>query len=109
MRAAAKTIFKTLLLILVVAVAIPLARYHTVRPCGILEKELVRRIEEGAHDAREQAEDAAAAYGTEARDLARDVGDIVEGGAVGVAVAATRARVRRMSEFSCARELWKAR
>jgi len=107
MRTGIKTLLKTVLLILAVVVAIPLARYHTVRPCGILEKELVRQITEGAKDARAQAEDAAAAYGDQARDLARDVGEIVEGGAVGVGVAAARTRVRHMSELQCTRELWK--
>lgn len=101
-----KRLFKIVLLVLAALVAVPLTRYRTLHPCGMLERELVADIEREAQRAREGVERAAGEHSDEAGDLARDIGGVVEGAAVGVATGAVRARVRRMSAWECTQELW---
>jgi hypothetical protein len=100
-----KTLLKLVLVVGAVVAAVPVVSYRTVRPCGMLEKELVRRSERALAAARDSVREATAILGNEARDAADAVASSVEHLASSLAAGAAAAKVERMSARECAGEL----
>lgn len=100
-----KAALKIALVVVLVAVAIPVAKYRTVRPCGMLEKELVRRTERALQAARDSVREATTPLGDGAREAAAAVASTVGHLAVGLAAGAAAAKVERMSARECGAEL----
>jgi hypothetical protein len=104
-----KALFKLVVLLLVIAVAVPIAQYRTVKPCTMLRKELVWRTERQLRDAGQQAREGLDSANVELSEdteaLVGDIAGVVSDVAVGVAEGVATARVRRMSSGQCLREL----
>lgn len=96
---------KLLLALLALLVLVPLLRYRTLHPCGMLEKELMRQVEREIEETGAMARDRASEFGDQAEEVMEDVAPVVEDVATGVAQGVARARVRRMSTGQCVAEL----
>jgi hypothetical protein len=100
-----RALARVLLFILALLVLVPLIRYRTLSPCGMLEKELIRQAEQEIDEVGVMARDRASEFGDQAEEVVGDVGQVVEDVAGGVAHGLVRARVRRMSTRECVAEL----
>ena len=104
-----KTLAKLALLIVVVMIALPLVKYRTIKPCTMLKKERVERIQDGIESASEQARDAVAEHGERAERIVDDVSEALGGLADGLAERVAELEVDDMSTRQCVAELWKLR
>ena len=106
-----KMLIKLVLLVIIVAVAVPVLQYRTVSPCTMLKKEMVRQAEEGVRQAGEQVREgldsANIEVGEETERIAEDVAGAVGDLAVAITAGAAEAKVRRMSAGQCLKELWR--
>ena len=106
-----KTLIKLVVLVLIVAIAVPVVQYRTVKPCTMLKKEMVRQAEEGVRQAgdqaREELETADIELGEETEAIAEDIAGAVGDLAVAISSSAAEAKVRRMSPGQCLKELWR--
>jgi hypothetical protein len=96
---------KIIALILIVLFSVPVVRYRTVSPCGMLKKEHVERVERQVREVEEQALEQASAYGDEAEGVAEEVAGVVEDVTAGIAAGVAETKVRRMSTWECTKEL----
>lgn len=94
-------------LVLLVLIAVPLARYRSVDPCTMLQRELVTRAEREVRAARDSVHAATDGLGEDARRAADDVASTVGHLVVGVASGAVAAKVERMSTRECVAEMWR--
>jgi hypothetical protein len=90
---------------LVLALAVPVVSYRTVRPCEMLRRELVRDSERQLEAARDTVRRAAGALGEEAQDAADAVASTVQHLTAGLVAGAAAAKVEGMSAPACVREL----
>ena len=74
-----KTLAKIVVAVLVIAIAVPVVKYRTVRPCSMLEKERIERIRDSIESAGEDAQEAVAEHSERAERILEDVGDALEG------------------------------
>jgi hypothetical protein len=94
---------------LVLALAVPVVSYRTVRPCEMLRQELVRDSERKLEAARDTVRRAAGALGEEAQDAADAVASTVQHLTAGLVAGAAAAKVEGMSAPACVRELVRVR
>lgn len=104
-----KTALKVGLALVLVAAAIPLVTYRTVRPCEMLRQELVRQAERKLAAARDSVREASGALGEDAQEAVDAVASTVQHLTAGVVAGAAAAKVERMSTAECAAELVRAR
>lgn len=104
-----KTFLKVALAVVVVAVAVPIVTYRTVRPCEMLRKELVARAERKLEAARDSVREAAGALGEDAEEAADAVASTIQHLTGGVVAGAAAAKVERMSASECVGELVRTR
>ena len=104
-----KTLVKIVLAVVVIAIAVPLIKYRTVRPCSMLKQERIERIRDGIESAGEDAQDAVAEHSERAERILEDVGEALDGLADGLAEHVAELEVEDMSTRECVAELWKMR
>jgi uncharacterized protein YjbJ (UPF0337 family) len=100
-----KFLLKTVRLVGVILIAVPIVAYRAVKPCTMLKKELVERVERRTKEARAEVREAAGDLGENAGRMADDIAETVEGMAVGFATGLAEAKVERMSTRECVSEL----
>jgi hypothetical protein len=100
-----KVFLKLVAFVLVILLLVPVVRYRTLSPCGMLKQEYVERAERQAQAVEEEAVAQAGAYSEEAGAVAEEVADVVEDVTAGIAAGVAEARVRRMSTWQCTTEL----
>ncbi len=100
-----KLLTKFVVLAVVLVIALPVLRYRTASPCGMLKKELVDRARSEAESAVQQGREAASEYGDRAERIAEQVGEMVENVTEEIAAGVAEMRVEEMSAGQCAREL----
>ncbi len=91
-----RKLVKLVALLLLVLVAVPLLKYRTLSPCGMLERELASQATREVDDVSEEVRSRAAEYGEDAARIAEDIAE-----------AAAAAQVKQMSTPECASELLK--
>jgi hypothetical protein len=102
-----KTLAKLVVIVFVLVIALPIVRYRTASPCGMLKKELVDQAKSKAESAVEQGREAASEYGDRAERIAAQVGEMVENVTEEVAAGVAELRVEDMSTGECVKELWR--
>ncbi len=96
-------------LAVLVILAIPVAQYGTLSPCGMVKREIVNQARATAESASARGREMVEGLGEEVGRLAEGIGDAVEDAAADVAEKLAEARVEQMSTGECVRELWKLR
>jgi hypothetical protein len=86
-------------------VAVPVVSYRTVRPCGMLRKELIHDAEEALEAARDSVRRVTAALDDRARDATDAVAEGVQQATVGMVTVAIDLKIDQMSAGECASEL----
>ena len=104
-----RTLVKLALLVVFVLIALSVFKYRTVRPCSMLKKERIERIQEGIESVGEEAQEVAAEHSDRAERILDDVSEAVEGVAEGLAERVAKLEVDEMSTRQCIAELWKMR
>ncbi len=103
-----KKLIKLALFVLIVVLAVPVVMYGSVRPCGMLKKELIAQAKDRIEDASDAGQEQARELGgEEAERIAESVGAVVESTLEGMSEGLVEARVDRMSLRECVSELWR--
>jgi hypothetical protein len=102
-----KKLAKVLSVLVALSIVLLFVQYRTLGPCGMVKKEWVKYLEEKAESLSEEGQKRASAYGDNAEQVAKDVGDIVEGVAQGVAESVAESRADEMSLGQCMKEMWR--
>lgn len=104
-----KTLVKLALFVVIVMIALSVFKYRTVRPCSMLKKQRIERIQEGIESAGEDAQEAVSEHSERAEQILGDVREALEGMAEGLAERVAELEVDEMSTRQCITELWKMR
>ena len=104
-----KTLFKLVLLVVVIVIAWPFIKYRTINPCSMLKKERLEQVQEQIEDASESVQEAAEEHSEQASELLGEVGEALEGLAEGIVERAVEMEVDELSTRQCIAELFKGK